>query len=44
MKRCREVEYVEFNRYVFKKLTKEEMGDIGALRKEVGEYYGRNNV
>jgi len=45
MKRCREVEYVEFNRYVFKKLTKEEIGWIlEHCERKLGEYYGRNNV
>jgi superfamily II DNA or RNA helicase len=42
MKRCREIEFVEFNRYVFKKLTKE---DIEWIKEhcdgKLGEYYGK---
>jgi DNA or RNA helicases of superfamily II len=40
MKRCREIEYVEFNRYVFKKLKKEEIGWIlEHCERKLGEYY-----
>lgn len=42
MKRCREIEYVEYNRYVFKKLTK---ADIMWIKeycdRKLEEYYGR---
>lgn len=42
MKRCREVEYVEFNRYVFKKLTREEIRWIlEHCERKLGEYHGR---
>lgn len=41
MKRCREVEYVEFNRHVFKKLTRDEIGWIlGHCDEKLREYYG----
>lgn len=41
MKRCREIEYVEFNRYVFKKLIREEIAWIlGYCEEKSGEYYG----
>ena len=41
MKRSREIEYVEFNRYVWKKLTKEEIGWIlEHCDGKLGEYYG----
>lgn len=42
MKRCREIEFVEFNRYVFKKLTKEDIEWIRAhCDRKLDEYYGR---
>lgn len=42
MKRSREIEYVEFNRHVFKKLTREEIGwMLGHCDERLGEYYGR---
>lgn len=45
MKRCREIEYVEFNRHVFMKLTKE---DIKWIREycdsKLEEYYGRIGI
>ena len=42
MKRSREIEYVEFNRYVFRKLTKEEIGWIlEHCERKLGEYYER---
>ena len=44
MKRCREIEFVEFNRHVFRKLTRD---DIEWIRKhcdgKLEEYYGRSN-
>lgn len=41
MKRSREVEYVEFNRHVFKKLTRDEIGWIlGHCDEKLREYYG----
>ena len=40
MKRCREIEYVEFNRHVFKKLTREEIHWILAhCDQKLEEYY-----
>lgn len=41
MKRCREVEYVEFDRHVFKKLTQEEKAWIMKhCERKLEEYYG----
>ena len=41
MKRSREIEYVEFNRHVFKKLIKEEIRWIlEHCERKLGEYYG----
>ncbi|MCR4437254.1 MAG: DEAD/DEAH box helicase family protein [Clostridiales bacterium] len=43
MKRCREIEYAEFNRHVFKKLTKEDIEWIkGHCDRKLEEYYGRS--
>ena len=43
MKRCREVEYVEFNRHVFKKLTEKDIEWVlKHCEEKLGEYYGRN--
>lgn len=42
MKRCREIEFVEFNRHVFKKLTKEDIAWIKAhCDEKLEEYYKR---
>ena len=42
MKRCREIEYVEFNRHVFKKLTKEDVEWIlKHCDEKLEEYYRR---
>ncbi len=42
MKRCREIEFVEFNKHVFKKLTKEDIGWIKRhCDEKLGAYYGR---
>jgi|LSQX01.2.fsa_nt_gb superfamily II DNA or RNA helicase len=42
MKRCREIELVQFNKYVFKKLTKEDIAWINAhCDEKLKEYYGR---
>ena len=42
MSRCRDIEYVEFNRYVWKKLTGEEMAWIvGRCDERLEEYYGK---
>ena len=42
VKRCREIEFVEFNKHVFKKLTKEDIEWIKVYCDEkLGEYYGR---
>ncbi len=42
MKRCREIEFVEFNRHVFKKLTKEDIEWIKVhCDEKLREYYGR---
>lgn len=42
MKRCREIEFVEFNRNVFKKLTKEDIEWIKVhCDEKLEEYYGR---
>lgn len=42
MKRCREIEFVEFNKYVFKKLTQEELAWIKMhCDEKLQEYYGR---
>lgn len=42
MKRCREIEFVEFNKHVFKKLTKEDIEWIKVYCNEkLGAYYGR---
>ena len=42
MKRCREVQYVEFNRHVYKKLTEQEIEWIlGHCEERLREYYGR---
>lgn len=42
MKRCREIEFVEFNKHVFKKLAKEDIEWIKMYCEEkLGAYYGR---
>lgn len=42
MKRCREIEFVEFNKHVFKKLTKEDFEWIKVhCDGKLEEYYGR---
>ncbi|NLN35954.1 MAG: DEAD/DEAH box helicase [Candidatus Cloacimonetes bacterium] len=42
MKRCREIQLVQFNKYVFKKLTKEDIAWINAhCDEKLKEYYGR---
>ncbi len=42
MKRCREIEFVEFNKYVFKKLTKEDIAWIARhCDEKLEEYYRR---
>lgn len=42
MKRCREIEFVEFNRHVYKKLTKEDVEWIrGHCDENLGAYYSR---
>ncbi|MCX7923849.1 MAG: DEAD/DEAH box helicase family protein [Clostridia bacterium] len=42
MKRCREIEFVEFNKHVFKRLTKEDIGWIKMhCDEKLGAYYGR---
>lgn len=42
MKRCREIEFVEFNRHVYKKLTKEDIEWIKVhCDEKLREYYGR---
>jgi type I site-specific restriction endonuclease len=44
MKRCRDIEYVEFNRHVFRKLTKEDVEWIKEhCDKKLEEYYARRN-
>jgi superfamily II DNA or RNA helicase len=44
MKRCREIENVEFNRHLFKKLSDKEINwIITHCDKNLGEYYGRKN-
>ncbi len=41
MKRCREVEYVEFNRHVFRKLSEQDIEWIlRHCERKLGEYYG----
>jgi len=41
MKRCREIEFVEFSRYVFKKLTKADITWIMEhCDRKLEEYYG----
>lgn len=43
MRRCREIEYVEFNRHVFRKLTKEDIEWIKEhCDKKLEEYYTRH--
>lgn len=43
MKRCREIEFVEFNKHVVKKLTVEDIEWIKVhCDGKLGEYYGRN--
>jgi hypothetical protein len=42
---CRDIEYVEFNRHVFRKLTKEDIEWIkDYCDKKPDEYYGRSNI
>lgn len=42
MKRCREIEFIEFNKHVFKKLTKEDIEWIKMhCDEKLGAYYGR---
>lgn len=42
MKRCREIEFVEFNKHVFKRLTKEDIEWIKThCDRKLEEYYGR---
>jgi len=44
MSRCRDIEYVEFNRHVWKKLTTEEKAWIvGRCDEKLEEYYNRSN-
>lgn len=44
MSRCREIEYVEFNRHVFKRLSQEEMEWIvGHCNEKLEEYYEKIN-
>jgi superfamily II DNA or RNA helicase len=43
MRRCREIEYVEFNRHVFRKLTKDDIDwIIEHCDKKLEEYYSRD--
>jgi len=45
MKRCREIEYVEFNRHVFRRLTKEDIEWIKEhCDKKLEEYYSRRGL
>jgi len=44
MSRCRDIEYVEFNRYVWKRLTQEEKDWIGGWCDEKLEEYYRRRV
>lgn len=45
MKRCREIEYVEFNRHVFRKLTKDDIEWIKEhCDKKLEEYYSRRGL
>jgi len=45
VKRCREIEYVEFNRHVFKKLTKDDIEWIKKhCDKKLEEYYSRKGL
>lgn len=44
MKRCREIEYVELNRHVFRKLTKEDIDwIITHCENKLVEYYGKRS-
>ena len=45
MQRCRDIEYIEINPLVFKKLTDEDRARIlGICEEKLGEYYGRTKA